>query len=126
MTLKTRAEEIWHGAALDVLRHEFCTSTEDNPCQQRPYDRIADANPSGTEAVFPAKLSGIAHKDYSREIRSAKSESREPRTDSPAAEHKAINRLGLFARKDSHEDHQSHKENGKKDFDEHLINSFVD
>ena len=73
---KTRTKEIGHRTRLDMLRHQFGTAPQQHPRQPGTYHSVAHADPGRAETVFPSELSGIAHKDHSREIRSTKSKSR--------------------------------------------------
>ena len=94
-----------------MLRHQFGATSQDNPGQQRTYHGITNTNPSGRKAVFPAKLSCIAHKDDRREITGAKGESREPGTYGASAEHESINTAGLLAGVETHTYHHSQENN---------------
>ena len=59
---ETCAEEVWHGARLDMLSHQFCTTTQDEPCQKRTDNGIADTNPRTGKTILPAELTCITDK----------------------------------------------------------------
>ena len=94
-----------------MLRHQFGATSQDNPGQQRTNHGITNTNPCGRKAVFPTKLSCIAHEDYGREITGAKGESREPGTYGTSAEHESINTAGLFAGVKTYTNHDGQENN---------------
>ena len=80
-----------------MLRHDARAASENDPSEQRTDQRVADANPRGSDAVFPAELTGVADKDNGGEVRRTVSECGQPRADRAAAEDEAVDIGGLPA-----------------------------
>ena len=64
LAAEARAEEVGHGARVQVLGHQFGALAQNEPCQQRTDDGVANANPRTCQSVFPSELTCVAHKDY--------------------------------------------------------------
>ena len=100
-------KKLGHSACVEVFRHYLSTPTEDYPREERAYNGIAHAYPSGAHAVIPAELTRIADENYRREVRSTVSESGEPRAESSAAEHIIRSAVVLFSVIRADADHQA-------------------
>ena len=48
-----------------MLRHDPGAPAEDDPGKKRSDQRVADTDPGGSDAVFPAELSCVPYKDNS-------------------------------------------------------------
>ena len=118
------AEKVGHRAAFYVLGHLLGAAAQQYPGEQGADEGVADAYPGGRQTVFPAKLSGIAHKDDCRKITGAVGEGGEPGTYRTAAEHKTFHTVGLLARVDA--DAYCHgQENYRKEYlDKHAFSCF--
>ena len=75
-----------------MLRHDARAASENDPSEQR-----TDANPRGSDAVFPAELTGVADKDDGGEVRRTVSECGQPWADRAAAEDEAVDIGGVPA-----------------------------
>ena len=49
-----------HSCRVHMFRHDACSSTEDDPGEQRTDDSVADTDPCRRKTVSPAELAGVA------------------------------------------------------------------
>ena len=88
--LEPLAEKVGHGGRFQVLGHNTGAAPQNDPRHQRADDRVADADPGGGNAEFPAELAGIADEDDGGKIRGAVGKRRQPRAHRAPAQHKAV------------------------------------
>ena len=102
-------EEVRHGFTAQMLGHHTGAPSQHRPGQQRADKGVAEADPRRCQTEIPTKLTGIAHEDHRREVRSAKGKGSEPRADGAAAQHEPFHVGGMLAAGQSHADHQRKK-----------------
>ena len=95
-----------HGGGVEVLGHGAGAAAEDEPREQRADQRVAQTDPRGRDAVFPAELPRVADEHDGGEVAGAERERREPRADAAPAEDEVADVAGLFAAIDTDADHQ--------------------
>ena len=93
-----------------MLRHNAGAPTEDHPRQEGTDKGVAQTDPGGRQAEFPAKLPCITDEDDSGEIRGAIGKGGQPRADRTPAQDKAVDVGRIFAAIKTNTDHH-----GKKD-----------
>src|SRR5699024_8616773 len=86
---KSLSEKFRHGGAVQVLGHDPGPAAQRRPGQQGPQQGVADARPGGGDAVLPAELTGVAHKNHGGEVAGAVGEGGEPGTHAPSAQDEA-------------------------------------
>ena len=62
------AEEIGHGACIQMLGHDPGASAQDVPREEGSYKGVAKPRPGRGQAEVPAELSGISHEYDRRKI----------------------------------------------------------
>ena len=73
----------------------------------------------GGDAVFPAELAGVAHKDHGGEIGGAVSEGGEPGPHGASAQHEAVDVSGIFPAVQANAHHNPEKYQQQNHFDCH-------
>lgn len=123
LAAKALAKKLGHGGAVQVLGHDAGAAAQHGPGQQGAQQGVADARPGGGDAIFPAELSGVAHKDHSGKIGRAIGEGGEPRAHRAPAQHKAVYVGGMLAavKADAHHHGEEHQQQG--DLDNHMDHS---
>ena len=111
---KAGAEEVGHGAALNMLRHQLGATAQQQPRQQRADNGVADAYPCAGESVLPTKLSGVAHEDHGREITRSEGEGRQPRAHGASAQYETVHTAGLLTGVNAHSNHHGQEDEGQK------------
>ena len=116
---KPLAEKLRHGGAVQVLGHDAGAAAQHHPGQQRAQKGVSDPRPGGGDAVLPAELSGVAHKDHGGKIGGAVGEGGEPGPHRAAAQHEAVDIGGGFpaVQADGHHHREKYQEHSQ--FDEH-------
>ncbi|MPM82086.1 hypothetical protein SDC9_129144 [bioreactor metagenome] len=102
------AEEIGHGGAPQMLGHDAGAAPQNHPGQQRADEGVAQTDPGGGDAVLPAELTGIPHKDHGGEVRGTVSKGGEPGPYRTSTQYKAADIGGMTAAIEA--DHQHCRE----------------
>ena len=102
-----------------MLGHDAGAAAQHHPGQQRAQQGVSDPRPGGGDAVFPAKLSGVAYKDHGGEIGGAVGKGGEPGAHRASAQHEAVDvGCGFPAvQADGHHHRKKYQEHSQ--FDEH-------
>ena len=99
-----------------MLGHDPGASSQYHPGQQGADDGIADACPCGGDAVFPAKLSCIAHEHHGGKIGGSIGEGGEPGPHGASSQHEAVHIRGVFAAVKTDADEYGEVENQNDQF----------
>ncbi len=110
------AEELGHGGGVQVLGHDPGAAAQHHPGQQRAQNGVANARPGGGEAVLPAELAGVAHKNHGGKIGGAVGEGGEPGAHGAPAQHKTADIGGVFAAVQANAYHHTEKHQQQNDF----------
>jgi len=116
---KPPAEKLGHGGAVQMLGHDPGAAAQHHPGQQGAKHRVADARPGGGDAVLPAKLSGVAHKDHGGEIGGAVGKGGEPGTHGAPAQHEAVDVGGVLTAVQANAHHNPEEHQQHNNFDCH-------
>ena len=88
-------KELGHGGGVQMLRHDPCPASQDDPCHQGADDGVSDSCPGRRDAVLPSELTCVTDEDNCGKIGGSVCESCEPGSDRPAAEDKPVNIRGM-------------------------------
>ena len=110
-------EEVRHGGAGQMLRHDAGAPAENPPGQQGADEGVADAHPGGGDTELPAELAGVAHEDDGGKIGGAVGEGGKPGAHASPAQDETVDVGGMPAAVETHIDHYTEKDQQHTEFE---------
>ncbi len=107
-----------------MLGHDTGAPSEQHPRKQAADQRIADADPGGSDAEVPAELARVADEYNRGEVRGTVGERGNPRADIASTENKVPDAGGIFAAVEADKDGYGKKEQDHQDLFKHGGTSF--